>query len=101
MVSASAFDEVGGFDEELSVSFNDVDLCLKIRELGLLVVFNPVAEAYHFESRSRGYDTKGEKKARMEREKSILRQKWPRYYEEEGDPYYNRNFGKNSISYDA
>ncbi len=101
MVRADVFDQVGGYDEELSVSFNDVDLCLKIRKENYLVVFNPVAEAYHFESRSRGYDNKGEKKRRMEREKEILRAKWPAYYEEEGDPYYNRNFGKNSISYDA
>ena len=101
MVRAEVFDQVGGYDEELSVSFNDVDLCLKIRKENYLVVFNPVAEAYHFESRSRGYDNKGEKKRRMEREKEILRAKWPAYYEEEGDPYYNRNFGKNSISYDA
>ena len=101
MVTAEDFDHVGGFDEELAVSFNDVDLCLKLREIGKLIVFNPVAEAYHFESRSRGYDKKGEKKKRMEKEKEILFRKWPSYYEEGGDPYYNRNFGKNSISYDA
>ena len=101
MVRADVFDQVGGYDEELSVSFNDVDLCLKIRKENYLIVFNPVAEAYHYESRSRGYDNKGEKKRRMEHEKEILRAKWPAYYEEEGDPYYNRNFGKNSISYDA
>ncbi|MEG0912628.1 MAG: glycosyltransferase family 2 protein [Oscillospiraceae bacterium] len=101
MVRAEVFDEVGGFDEKLAVAFNDVDLCLKIREKGYLIVFNPVAECYHHESRSRGYDKSGEKKLRMEREKEILRDKWPHYYEEGGDPYYNRNFGKNSISYDA
>ncbi len=101
MVTASDFDEVGGFDEELAVSFNDVDLCLKLRKIGRLIVFNPVAEAYHFESRSRGYDKKGEKKKRMDNEKEILFHKWPDYYKEGGDPYYNRNFGKNSISYDA
>ena len=101
MVTASDFDYVGGFDEELAVSFNDVDLCLKLRDIGRLIVFNPVAEAYHFESRSRGYDKKGDKKKRMDKEKEILFHKWPAYYEEGGDPYYNRNFGKNSISYDA
>ncbi|NLC79466.1 MAG: glycosyltransferase [Ruminococcaceae bacterium] len=101
MVRADVFDEVGGFDENLAVSFNDVDLCLKIREKGYLIVFNPVAEAYHYESVSRGYDKTGAKKERMEREKAILKAKWPAYYEEGGDPYYNRNFGKNSISYDA
>ncbi len=101
MVKAAAFDAVGGFDEALAVSFNDVDLCLKLRDKGYLIVFNPVAEAYHYESRSRGYDKTGEKKARMEHEKALLKEKWPAYYEEDGDPYYNKNFGKNSISYDA
>ena len=101
MVKAEAFDKVKGFDKNLVVAFNDVDLCLKIREEGYLVVFNPVAEAYHFESRSRGYDRKGDKKKRMEKEKAILREKWPQYYEDGGDPYYNRNFGKYNVSYDA
>ncbi|MEG1757631.1 MAG: glycosyltransferase family 2 protein [Oscillospiraceae bacterium] len=100
MVKGDAFDSVGGFDEELAVSFNDVDLCLKLREKDLLIVFNPVAEAYHHESLSRGYDNKGEKKQRMEREKAILRRKWDKYYDGK-DPYYNINFGENSISYDA
>lgn len=101
MVKKSAFDEVGGYEEALAVSFNDVDLCLKLRDKGYLVVFTPLAEAYHHESLSRGSDERGEKKARMEREKELLRSRWPEYYEEEGDPYYNKNFGKNSISYDA
>lgn len=100
-VRADVFDEVGGFDEQLAVAFNDVDLCLKIRDKGYLVVFNPVAEAYHYESISRGSDKKGANKERMEQEKALLRNKWPQYYEEDGDPYYNKNFGKNSISYDA
>ena len=101
MVTAAAFDEVGGFEETLAVSFNDVDLCLKLREKGYLIVFNPVAECYHHESISRGYDNKGAKKARMEREKQLLRERWPAYYVPGGDPYYNPNFGQNSISYDA
>ena len=102
MVKSDLFREVGGFTEELAVSFNDVDLCLKIREKGYSVIFNPECEAYHYESRSRGYDNKGEKKKRMEREKAIFRSKWPDYFEDlPGDPFYNHNFGKNSISYDA
>ncbi len=100
-VKASAFDAVGGFDEGLAVAFNDVDLCLKLRDKGYLIVFNPVAEAYHYESRSRGSDRKGTKKERMEREKAILREKWPQYYGKGSDPYYNPNFGQNAVSYDA
>ena len=51
------FHEVGGFDEvNLMVAFNDVDLCLKIREAGYSIVWTPYAELYHLESASRGYD---------------------------------------------
>ncbi|MCL2539619.1 MAG: glycosyltransferase family 2 protein [Oscillospiraceae bacterium] len=101
MVKKEAFGAVGGFDESLAVSFNDVDLCLKITNAGYYVVFNPTVEAYHYESRSRGYDTRGKNRERMEREKALLRAKWPRYFEEKGDPFYNKNFGKQSVSYDT
>ncbi len=102
MVRRDTFEEVGGFDETLAVSFNDVDLCLKLREKGYYIVFNPVCECYHHESLSRGYDNKGEKKERMEREKAILVEKWKKYYPPDGcDPFYSRNFGENAVSYDA
>ena len=45
------FEEVGGFDEErLPVTFNDVDLCLKMRRAGYLIVYTPFAKLYHHES---------------------------------------------------
>lgn len=56
MVRRSLFDKVGGLDEELAVVLNDVDLSLKIGELGYLVVFNPDAKLYHAEHVSRGRD---------------------------------------------
>jgi len=99
MMKKSDFFKVGGFSEELAVSLNDVDLGLKLSKIGRYNVFNPVALAYHHESRSRGYDKKGEKRRRHEAEKEILRKKWPAYFEEKGDPFYNKNFGKNSVSY--
>ncbi len=100
-VRTAVFDEVGGWNEALAVAFNDVDLCLKIREKGYLVVYNPVAEAYHYESISRGSDRTGEKKARMEKEIAILRARWPQYYGDGHDPYYNPNFGRTNVSYDV
>jgi len=48
------FEEVGGFEEELSVAFNDVDLCLRIGKAGFKIVYNPHVELYHYESKSRG-----------------------------------------------
>jgi len=57
MTRKKLFEEVGRFDEtHLSVAFNDVDLCLKIREKGYLIVYTPYAALYHYESTSRGYN---------------------------------------------
>lgn len=91
MVKKSTYDKVGGFDENFTVTFNDVDFCLKIRALGDLIVYTPYAKFYHYESKSRGTDTAGEKRLRMEQEAKQLRDKWPIIFED-GDPYYNQNF---------
>ena len=91
LVKRKVFEEVGGLDESFAISLNDVDLCLKIREKGLLNVFTPFAELYHFESISRGLDDQGEKAARYSEESERFRQKWKEVLEK-GDPYYNPNF---------
>ena len=52
MMKKAAFEEVGGFTEELSVAFNDVDLCLKVRETGRLIVYDPYVQLYHMESKN-------------------------------------------------
>ena len=91
MVRRSLFDEVGGLDETFKIAFNDVDLCLKLREKGYLVVFTPYAELYHFESKTRGLEDTEEKKARFNDECSRFRKKWKAVLEA-GDPYYNPNF---------
>ena len=91
MVKKELYDKVGGLDESFAVSLNDVDLCLKLRHLGLLNVFTPFAELYHFESVSRGLDDKGEKAKRYNEESARFREKWKEDLEA-GDPYYNINF---------
>jgi GT2 family glycosyltransferase len=53
MVRKDVFFSVGGFCEELPNNYNDVDLCLKIRESGMRIVWTPFAELWHFESASR------------------------------------------------
>ena len=55
MTRREVFDAVGGFDERLPVAFNDVDFCLKLREKGYVVVYEPLAELIHHESKSRGH----------------------------------------------
>lgn len=92
MVKKELFEKVNGFDEELAVAFNDIDLCLKIRELNKLVVYNAFSLWHHYESISRGYDEESpEKKERFKRESKIFRRKWKKILTE-GDPYYNANF---------
>ena len=91
LVKKSLFEEVGGLDESFAISLNDVDFCLKIREKGLLNVFTPFAELYHYESVSRGLDDSGEKAERYNRESAHFREKWKTVLEK-GDPYYNPNF---------
>jgi GT2 family glycosyltransferase len=82
MLRRSVLDEVGGLDEALTVAFNDVDLCLKVRRKGYRIVYTPHAELYHYESASRGY-------ARRPQENLLVRERWSR--ELDDDPYYNPN----------
>lgn len=91
LVKRSLFEEVGGLDEGFAISLNDVDFCLKLREKGLLNVFTPFAELFHYESVSRGLDDNGEKAERYNRESEKFREKWKTQLEA-GDPYYNPNF---------
>lgn len=55
LVRRDLFDAVGGFDEALPVTGNDVELCRRVRERGLSVLVSPDARLYHYESLSRGY----------------------------------------------
>lgn len=91
MVKKDLFEQVGGFEEKLAVAYNDVDLCLKIRSLNKLVVYNAFSLWHHYESISRGYETTPEKKARFKNEADFFHERWKDLIEA-GDPYYNPNF---------
>ena len=90
MIRKSVFDEVGGFDPGYPLSFNDIDLCLKIRERGYLIIWTPFAELYHFESKTRGLDNTNDKMDRFAKEVEYFKRKW-KYILDIGDPYYNCN----------
>ena len=90
MMRHDVFNEVRGFDEAYILSFGDVDLCLKIREKGYLIIWTPYAELYHYESKTRGYEDTLEKEKRFFREVESFHKKWKKIMEK-GDPYYNRN----------
>lgn len=90
MTKKKIYEAVGGLTEEYQVAFNDIDYCLKVRKMGKLVVYNPYAQLYHYESKSRGLEDTPEKVERFAGEVERLVSTWPKYFEE-GDPYYNKN----------
>jgi GT2 family glycosyltransferase len=85
------FDKVGGFDEErLPVTFSDVDLCLKIRQAGYLVVYTPFARLYHHESGTR-------RRTVEPLETGVMRERWAETLEY--DPYYNPNLSRDRADF--
>ena len=75
-VRRSTFEQVGGLDEALRVAFNDVDLCLRIRRLGLLIVWTPYAELYHHESATGGLDRSLQRRLEGRRERRLTHRQW-------------------------
>ena len=90
MIPRHVWDEVGGLDESFAVAFNDVDMCMRIRKAGYLIVWTPYAELYHYESKSRGLEDTPEKKKRFEGEVKRFQERWKNELAA-GDPYYNPN----------
>jgi glycosyltransferase involved in cell wall biosynthesis/uncharacterized coiled-coil protein SlyX len=84
------FNEVEGFDENFSVTFNDVDLCLRIHERGYRNLYTPYAEMYHHESKTRGL-------LAHQSEEDYFAIRWKAYIE--GDPAYNPNLSLNSENF--
>lgn len=92
MTKTALYREMDGLDEEkFAVAYNDVDYCLKLWKKGLLNVYTPLAQAIHYESRSRGLDTLSENAKRYEREKANFYEKYQPYIDNY-DPYYNPHF---------
>jgi O-antigen biosynthesis protein len=83
------FIQAKGFDEHLRIAFNDVDLCLRIRQCGYRILWTPYAELYHLESASRGMDDTAAKYLQLQREITYMRQRWGEFLAY--DPYYNVN----------
>lgn len=90
LLRREVFAEVNGLNEtDLAVAYNDVDLCLKVRELGYRNLWTPHAELYHHESVSRGADDTPEKHARWMREMAYMKRRWGEALR--SDPAYNPN----------
>jgi glycosyltransferase involved in cell wall biosynthesis len=90
VVSRENYEAIHGLDEvNLKVSYNDVDFCLRLRELGLRNVWTPYAELLHHESATRGEDVDPEKKQRFASEVAYMKKRWGNLIER--DPAYHPN----------
>ena len=97
MVKKEDFDAINGFEEDLSVAFNDVDFCIRLYELGKVNVWAYQAELYHYESKSRGAENTCEKQKRFDEEERYMYEHWKKYIE--NDPYYNKNLSLKDADY--
>jgi O-antigen biosynthesis protein len=92
MIRRNVFERFGGFDEiNLPTCFQDTDLCLKIVEGGLRIVYTPFARLYHYESASKRVIT-------GHRELTHMQTRWAEWIK--NDPYYNPNLSKTSDSFE-
>lgn len=90
MVKKSVYNAVGGMDVELKVAFNDVDFCLRVKEAGHKIIYNPFAVWYHDESKTRGAEDTPEKIERFRGEIEYFQRRWADFLYK-GDPAYNPN----------
>ncbi|WP_175857772.1 glycosyltransferase family 2 protein [Burkholderia anthina] len=94
IVRKSVYREVAGMNErDLSVAFNDIDFCIRLREAGYRHVWTPYAELYHHESATRGYEDDPVKQARFEREVEYMQRNWGALLG--ADPFYSPNLTLN------
>ena len=98
IIKKDVFRQVGGFTEKLAVAFNDVDLCLKVNSASYLVVYNPYAQLYHMESKTRGAEDNKQKVRRFQEDIEYMRCQWLDILKN-GDPYYNKNLSLTKWNY--
>jgi O-antigen biosynthesis protein len=96
LMRRNVFKEVGGLDEKnLPIAFNDIDLCIRVRERGYRVLLTPYAELYHLEARSRGSDDTPKRRLGFAREVDFMHSRWGDILS--NDPFYNPNLTLNHI----
>lgn len=98
MIARSKFDAIGGFDEQLPVAYNDVDLCWRLHDEGWRSLVCNAVTLIHYESISRGLDHEDPAKlARLGRERRQLYRKHPRHFMQ--DPYFNPNLHAGNVNF--
>lgn len=89
LIRKTVFEEAGGFNEELAVSFGDIDLCMEVRRRGYRIIYTPYARLIHHESLSRLDDNDPVRRPRFNAEITYMQTKWGNTLYE--DPYLNPN----------
>jgi GT2 family glycosyltransferase len=90
LIRKSVYQQVGGLNEvDLTIAFNDVDFCLRVREAGYRNVWTPYAELYHHESATRGSEDNPQKQARFNAEVAYMLRRWDHILQT--DPAYSPN----------
>jgi hypothetical protein len=95
LVRRRAFEQVGGFDAAFAVSYNDVDLCLRLRERGWRIVWTPNAELYHKEATTIGEHYVGVTAKQWESEVDLMRSRWGTVLA--ADPHYSPNLSLDAL----
>jgi O-antigen biosynthesis protein len=97
MCRRDLFEKVGGFDEQLSVAYNDVDLCLKILQHGYYNVYLPHVVLYHHELKSWANEATSTKQSQYQQEAEIIKKRWGKIIE--NDPCYSPNLTRDREDY--
>ena len=98
-VTRARYMEVGGLDQDnLAVAYNDIDFCLRLRELGYRNIWTPYAQLYHYESYSRGPDSASQNVDRYRAEADYMRRRWGSVLAR--DPHYSPNFARGLYSFE-
>lgn len=100
-IRKTVYDEIGGFDEEFRVTYNDVDLCLRLYEKGYQNVYTPHVRLVHHESISVGLPEEVAKRDTKEFKAAadMFKSRWKKYIDH--DPNINPNLSKNDALYEV
>ena len=98
MIKRSVYLEAGGFDEAFEEKYFDVDLCLRLRRAGYLLVWTPYAELYDYHAKRRGTDDVTQKSTARDADVVLLSTRWKETFAA-GDPYYNPNFSSEKADF--
>ncbi|HSX42992.1 MAG TPA: glycosyltransferase family 2 protein [Candidatus Saccharimonadales bacterium] len=100
MIKKDRYDQVGGFDEEFRVTYNDVDLCLRLGKAGYRSIYNPAVKLYHHESISVGLPTEKAKRDTTEFDaaKELFKQRWGAVIKH--DPHLNINISRDNARFE-